>query len=364
MVLKVVQIVPSLVPGRDGLGDYASKLAMALNDKGIETTFIVANHLQESGWTSEPSKAGHETACRVQLQNDTASSLVRALSVADAQYVLIHMAAYGYDEKGIPVWLVDGLEDYQRRTKTKIVSIFHELWQEPVLWKKTVIRWYFQYREIRRLFDISDGFVTNTQRRFEQVLKPWNSAKPGFWMPVISNVGELNEFPCKEGGLGVVFGLSSGKSRIYEALRSRPSILSTLRISKLVEIGSSSSDVPGPLRAITTLAGQLKDEAVSDFLTRAQYGFIHYDSGVLEKSGVFNAYAAHGVCAVNLGKSKSGASTLVCGRNYLSSLQLNDAEFLAAFDPNEIGRSAFNWYKGHNLSAMADSLVKLIRAIA
>lgn len=328
---------------------------------GVDTTFIVAGHRHRDFRHSDA--RGLPASRVIQLESSDPGLLASALAAAKFDAAVVHMSGYGYTDKGTPDWLVQGLAQYKRETGTKIITVFHELWQKPVLWRKTLVRWYFQRRALRRLFAISDGYVTNTRERFEQNLRRWGPDKPGYWMPVISNIGELDSIGDRDAGLAVIFGLSLGKRRTYDALASRLDVLSQLGIERLVDIGDPNLNIPAGLRSFITIGGQLDDQAVADLLARARYGFIHYGAADLEKSGVFNAYAAHGLCTINLRPGGSDTADIVRGRHYLNRSQIAADAAANLRIAAQIGPAAFAWYQAHNVHAAAMKLARLLSQI-
>jgi hypothetical protein len=360
MKLHIAQVVPSFLPGQDGLGDYAFRLALELADSDIETTFIVAGHRHRG--RKHGGEGGREVFNTLQLDESEPAGLIRLLSSVKFDALVVHMSGYGYENKGAPAWLVSGLEEYKAETGTPIISVFHELWQKPVPWRKTLIRWYSQYRVMRRLFVISEGYITNAHRRLEK-LQSWDPGKPGLYSPVFSNIGELDQLEPKETDLAVVFGLSLGRRRTYRALASKAADLAEFGIKRIIDIGDPAFPIPDPLRKIVVSRGQLDDGAVSQVLARSLLGFASYDGDVFAKSGVFNAYASHGVCTINMKSSAKGQDGLASGKQYLNWREANQAGAEIIQVAERVGRSAFDWYQGHNTRAVGLVFSKMIRGV-
>ena len=93
----VVHVVPHLPPPHEGVGSFAMTLAEALRSRhGIESRFAAA----------------------AELPRDPAA-LAGALAVLTGEgeaAVLLHYANYGYQPRGCPAWLVDGLDAGGRGT--------------------------------------------------------------------------------------------------------------------------------------------------------------------------------------------------------------------------------------------------------
>jgi hypothetical protein len=357
MTLHGVQIVVSLMPGEDGVGDYAYRLACTFPRQGIETTFVVAGHRRlDRTSKATPSRKRFKI---IHAENTDPGSLGRTLSSIGADVVVVHMSAYGYADKGVPTWLVDGLAAWKKTSSAPLVTVFHELWQKPILWRKTLVRFAFQRWQMRRLFNLSDAYVTTTEP-FGQALRRWDSRKLGAVIPVFSNI-DVSDAPLHDdSALAVVFGLRLGRDRTYQRLSHSLQRAAELGIKRIVDIGEGAIVVPEALRNLVKTAGQLDAQDVSRVMGRARYGLLCYDANLLGKSGVFNAYAAHGMCVVNLGQRGGSVDGLVEGRHYMSwnggSIEPDKAA--------HVGRAAHDWYQGHSLEATTGIIADLVRSVS
>jgi hypothetical protein len=269
------------------------------------------------------------------------------------------MSSYGYADKGIPTWLVDGLAAWKNTSSAPLVTVFHELWQKPVLWRKTLVRFAFQRRQLRRLFDLSDAYVTTTEP-FGRSLRRWDRRKLNAVMPVFSNIDVWDAPVHDDSALAVVFGLRLGRDRTYQRLAHSLQRAAELGIKRVVDIGEGPIVVPEALRNLVERAGQLDAQEVSRLMGRARYGLLCYDANLLGKSGVFNAYAAHGICVVNLGRRGGSVDGLVEGRHYMS---LNGGHI----EPDQaahVGRTAHDWYQSHSLEVTAKTIADLVRSVS
>src|SRR5262249_9713854 len=123
-------------------------------------------------------------------------------------------------------------------------------------------------------------------------------------MPVFSNVGEpgCGPDPCARTAAAVVFGLSGVENHVFGIYRSEiERIISALGMKKVFDVGPRWSAMPRTLAGAPVISkGVLPQGAVSELLQRARFGFIAYPRDVIGKSGVFAAYAAHGVVPIVL----------------------------------------------------------------
>src|SRR5205814_809339 len=104
--------------------------------------------------------------------------------------------------------------------------------------------------------------------------------------------------------------------------------------------------------------GVLPRNAVSELLQRARFGFVAYPLDFIGKSGVFAAYAAHGVVPIVLSEKQGTFDGLQPARHFLDGLRLvtgPDSQDLAS-----IQRDLFSWYTSHSLKVQAEFLVNSI----
>jgi hypothetical protein len=95
---------------------------------------------------------------------------------------------------------------------------------------------------------------------------------------------------------------------------------------------------------------------VRELLQRARFGFVAYPLDFIGKSGVFAAYAAHGVVPIVPADKQGASDGLQPARHFLDGLRLgNGAEDLAS-----IQRKLFRWYTSHSVKVQADFLANAI----
>ena len=113
-ILKsVFQVVPRPPGEQDGVADYARTLAGHLRTRyGLETIFL-----------SAASSADRPGDFRVY---SPLRALPGRLQLGDSDTMVLHYVNYGYDRRGIPMWLVPTLEKI--KGATRLLTIFHELY--------------------------------------------------------------------------------------------------------------------------------------------------------------------------------------------------------------------------------------------
>jgi hypothetical protein len=115
----ILQIVPRVPGGLDGVGDYALNLAAKLRDRfGCITAFATPNP------SSATSIRGFEVLPLDIVQHQPGRF----------EHILLHYVNYGYQKRGVPFGLLSILRHMRRPDRRKLLTIFHELYASgPVL---------------------------------------------------------------------------------------------------------------------------------------------------------------------------------------------------------------------------------------
>src|SRR5579859_7250131 len=96
-VTSIAHIVPGLVPGECGLGDYAVKLAWEFERVSIKSSFVVAGReLRHRSLEYDP-RGEFPVAV---VHDDLPSSLEKALCSQDCDVIILHYSGYGYHKSG------------------------------------------------------------------------------------------------------------------------------------------------------------------------------------------------------------------------------------------------------------------------
>src|ERR1700710_815786 len=103
---SLIQIVPSLWPAVDGIGDYALQLARQLRAlSGVETTFVVCDpSWPEELWSGEFKAVGLKKRSEKLLLGEVLRLLTS--QAKSSSRLLLHFSPYGYQRRGCPTWLV------------------------------------------------------------------------------------------------------------------------------------------------------------------------------------------------------------------------------------------------------------------
>jgi hypothetical protein len=358
----LIQVVPQRTVEPNGVADYALALACALREyNGTGSVFLSSARLM-------PMQDEWNTISLPRRQAQVLSDAIRSLSAeTKAQAVLLHFAGYGYQKRGIPLWLANGLRIWRRHeSHVPLLTIFHELYATNRPWRSAFWLSPMQKQIARSVLRLSSSAVTPTKLYSKRLLH-WangNQSKVVTALPVFSNVGEpgCGPSPSARGATAVVFGLAGVEDRLFGIYRTEVErIVSTLEVEKIIDIGPRLSSMPGTLAGIPVISkGVLPQRAVSDLLQQARFGFVAYPVDVIGKSGVFAAYAAHGVVPIVLSEQTRLVSYdgVRPGQHFFDGRHL--AERVGADHLSSIQSELFKWYASHSSRAHAEFLARSI----
>lgn len=342
--MKVVQIVPDLPPGINGLGDQAYLLAQELaRAHGIETHFLVCRDGRPNAdWLFPVTR----------LKERTAQALFQILNNLGGKDVVIvlHYVGYGYSARGCPFWLLRGLEQWRQSTgRRRLITMFYEVYASGAPWQRSFWSSPLQRKIASKLARLSDVCRTNA-RYYATLLERISRGKNISSMPVFSNVGETREakpYATRKHQMAV-FGGAASRAAVYrhhlpELIR----LFSASGCEELVDIGPRLSfplELSVPFRTLDALGAPM----VSEILQDTQVGIVRYPAALLAKSSIFAAYAAHGVAPIVLGNTGVSAEDEAQeGREYTTGEALSSG-LLA-----NLSRAVLSWYSQHDLSSTA-----------
>lgn len=353
-----LMIVPMLPPAVSGVGDYAVRLAGELKRiGGVETHFLNVDR-------AAPTESIDGFAVST-LDAQSATSLINRLGNRDGAVVLQY-SGYGYQKRGCPRWLVSGLESWHRLGRQRrLITMFHELAAFGPPWTSAFWLSMTQRSLAARLARLSDRCLTN-RRGYAQFLEQARGANVGTVLvyPVFSNVGEPDSLPAPSSRSRrlVVFGSAGWRQRAFgESMRDLEVVVRALRIEEVADVGEHIAGIPeriaeAPVRA----CGWLDAQATSALLRDSLAGFFTYPPNFLAKSGIFAAYAAHGLVPVGATRRHRGEDGLVEGTHYLLASSLHR---MAASDERlqSISSSVRAWYELHSLARHAEGLLAILQ---
>jgi hypothetical protein len=298
----ILQVVPRLAPGVDGVGDYSLLLAGRLRQSaGVDTIFVSC----DSSQSSPENLYGFRV---VSLGRRHATHLYRSLveiqetSSSSINTLILQCVPYGYQPRGCPIWLAQGLTHWARHSENRLLTMFHELdADETSPWNSAFWLQSAQRMILKKIASISRASFTNTLK-YQDKLARWGAEKP-LLSTTFSNVGEpIENGPWEQRKQRlVIFGRPWQRERTYTlAAEQLERTCRDLAVTSIVDIGSPMERFAGStFRGIpVNKLGQLPATRISEELMSSVAAFVFYPEDRLTKSGVFAACCSHGVIPV------------------------------------------------------------------
>ena len=355
----IIAIVPRLPPAVDGVGDYALNLARQIRkDFNINTHFIVG----DPQWQGEREITGFPVT---QITLRTSERLVKELTSSSCT-ILLHYVGYGYEKRGCPVWLVDGLQQYKKLyPQHRLVTMFHEIYASGPPWTSSFWLSPLQKNLAARLAKLSDRCVTSTQGYAKTLCTLLGEQNfPVLSLPVFSNIGEPHPIvPLLERQKRlVIFGHKNSRRQVYEqCLTDLKTTCQKLNIEEIYDIGATTGLTFSDINGIPIVEkGITQASEISQILQDSLVGFLNFPlPPYLAKSTIFAAYCAHGVIPCMVCASTTPVDGLEANNHYFATSTYR--EQLSLETGQKIANHAYTWYQNHNLSAQAKIFVTYLK---
>jgi hypothetical protein len=306
---SLLHIAPQLPPAIDGVGDYCWNLWKHWPETDWHWQFLAAHNAAAT--------AAHWTQVTVRAFELNAASLARELERTGNDTVVLHYVGYGFQPKGIPVWLPRALRVWRAgKAERRLVTMFHEMYARSLPWRSPFWVAPMARKIIRELVAVSDAWVTSCERYFHQLTTEF-AATPGRGriIPIGSNIPLARPRPestrqTEDAKLRIaIFGLAGTRLR---SLQRHGRLLHALQGAGQLEtvtlLGKSGTSVEerrwqGVAKPIGTDVNwrqrfDLSAEEVSAELSAHDCGLLANEPDILTKSGVFAALANHGVIPI------------------------------------------------------------------
>ncbi|WP_395739484.1 hypothetical protein [Prosthecobacter sp.] len=352
----VVQIVPLFFPSSCGVGDYARLIATEWRNRGqFRSRFLVADK-QGLGDHSPEGSEIHR------LARDGLGKL-SGLAGESVAGLVLQYSGYGYARRGAPLWLVRTLKSFRRHAPyVPVMTMFHEVAAKgPVntsaFWMRPL-----QLHVARQLKTLSDVTMTNCETNAKALdALSGRSSRSTVILPVLSNFGEPSwaKLSAQRSARMVVFTSQfGGKAPDAGFWNALSDAASKVGASEVTMIGRS-VDVPSGVGLPVLQPGFLDAGEASAILAKSAFGYVFHGTSLLGKSGVFAAYAAHGVAPLIQTDAGHLPDGLVDGTTYYALQRALPAGDPASFF-EKIRHNAWQWYLPHDLAATADAYAKLL----
>lgn len=313
-MLKCLVLIPALPSGTNGVADFAMQLVQGLNEEVSFRVEAISQPLGRRVW-------------------DLLSSF---------SWIHLHYVGYGYARRGVAMELLQALRRWKDVGDRCLMVTFHELfasnhrpWQSSFYlqgWQRLV------FRGIRQLADVA---VVSNHAHAHYFPDPVRV------LPVFSNVPPPRKptpFSHREDAL-VIWGNHRARMQAYALLqRELPHFSDQWNIRKIWDIGPGGR---GTLRLPIPIYQQeyLPLPHLSRLLDRSKVGLMAFHAPcMLAKSGVFAAFASHGLAVLAGAASEASlADGLSPGTHYLGAGNTKDS------NPRTLAGRLLEWYKGHSL---------------
>lgn len=339
----ILQIVPRVPGGIDGVGDYALTLAAKLRDKfGCETVFVTPD-------ASSPSTVRSFEVLPVDR-----------LAAQEADRVILHYVNYGYQKRGVPFRLLSILRRLRQRHPGPLLTIFHELYASGPPWSSAFWLKPLQIRlakSVARLPDecivSNENFVRELRRLVPDARVHLHPVPSGLEEPSLSREQIVHRDPHR----WVIVGgtaLSERSLRSFvDAIRDIPDSVAP---HELLVLGGHENRVTRSLLASLAIESDYRPGIAaveaSEILRTCSFTWFNYfhrpdiETAVVLKSSAYGSVCAHGVIPVfpHRGSPISVEGDRLPGPFFVSH---GETDVPTAGNRAVVAQSIYDWYQRH-----------------
>jgi len=352
----LLQIVPRIPGGIDGVGDYALTIAKKLREK-FECNTVFATFK-----TSSAENAGGFDVV----------SLDRLLDRSSRKYdhALLHYVNYGFQKRGIPFRLLSILRASREQHGERLVTIFHELYASGPPW--TSAFWLrpvqiYLAKAVARLSEpcivSSDNFFSELKRMVPDARIQLHPVPSGLEEPSLTLTQIANRDPHR-------WMIVGGTALVERSLRSHRRLMHRIPDSIapriLFVLGGNENPVTRSLLVDLAVQSDYRPRIsatdASEILKTCSFAWFDYfvrhdvETSIILKSSAFAAACAHGVIPVF---PHCGSAVLVDGDHLPGPffVETDRCEIPDAPGRAKIAADIYAWYQRH---ASSESLVQSI----
>jgi hypothetical protein len=342
----LLQIVPKVPGGIDGVGDYALTIAEKLRHKfGCNTVFAAFKI------SSVETADGFDVV-----------SLDRLIDQSSRKYdhALLHYVNYGFQKRGVPFRLLSILRALRKQHRGGLVTVFHELYASGPPWTSAFwlrpLQMYLA-KAVARLSDpcivSSDNFVSELKRVVPEARIQLHPVPSGLEEPSLSPNQIVDRDPHR-------WAIVGGTALVERSLRSFRRLLHRIphSIAPRVLFILGGNENPASRSLLVDLAVQsdyrprIAATEASEILKTCSFAwfdyFVHRDveMSVILKSSAFASACAHGVISVfpHPGSAVSLGGDRLPGPFFV---EPDRSEVPGANDRAKISADIYNWYQQH-----------------
>lgn len=215
--------------------------------------------------------------------------------------VIFQMSHYGYQKKGIPLWIIKELKKIKNKSSTFGI-FFHELFVNEKIWNYKFILGLFQKYINIKILKYSDYWITSNINYFKW-LEKYSTDSKKYICPVHSNINH-KVIHIKKKNYAVIFGTEGSRSVIYDRYWNNIKEWSIKNNITLFDVGPKMSNFD--LQSICDenfkiqIMGKLSIKKVANLFSKVSYGIFITPHELIDKSGVMAAYSSYKICPINL----------------------------------------------------------------
>ena len=342
--MTILQIVPRVPGGLDGVGDYALNLATKFRDGfGCATVFVTPQS------SSTNSARGFEVRSLQQLTENQ-----------EFDRIILHYVNYGYQKRGTPFELLAILRGLRRQRRAKLLTVFHELYASAPPWKSAFwlrpVQIYLA-KAIARLSDeclVSSEISLRILRRLVPAARVHLHPVPsGFGEPNLSNDQIDNRDPHY---WGIVGGTVLAERSLRSLVENVGNIPEQIAPRKLFVVGGDDNPAARSLldgiRIESDYRPRVSVSEASEILGRCSFGWLDYfhrasvEASVALKSTAFAALCAHAVVPLfpHPGSDISIDGDRLPGPFFV---EANSRKTPDPQDRSNIATNIYRWYQRH-----------------
>lgn len=352
---KIVQIVPRFFPTSCGVGDYARLLgAEWQRQQGLHSSIVVA----DDNWPEVEQPEGMVVRRLMHPPHENWADLMKQPLVG----AVLQYSGYGYARRGAPLWLLRTIKSFKRHLpRVRLCTMFHEVAASGPITTSAFWMRPLQLHVAKRLRVLSDVVLTNCEANAQRLEEGDFIRRKVDIQPVISNFGESGSTrPWSERVRRIVvfnsnFGGRAPEPGFWQELSAA---IARVRSVGVMMIGPPVK-VPAGLMFPVEQPGFLAAGEVASILQESAFGYVVHGPRLLGKSGIFAAFAAHGVVPLIPTELERLQDGLIGGLNYYAFKgNVAGAPDDACFE--QIQQHVRAWYEPHSLPATARLYASLL----
>ena len=294
----LLQIVPKVPGGLDGVGDYALTIANKLREQfGCETAFasFKTGRIDNAG--------GFKVVDLDRLLEDSTNKY---------DHVLLHYVNYGFQKRGVPFRLLSILRALREKHAGKFVTVFHELYASGPPWTSAFWLQPLQIDLAKSVARLSDGCIVSSDNFRRELIRMVPHAEielhpvpSGLGEPLLSADQIANRNPHQWAIFGGT-GLAERSLRSFRQLMLR--IPDSIAPQSLFVLGGAENQATRSLLVDLGIESDYRPRIAaadaSEILKTCSFAWFNYfhrpdvETSVILKSSAFSSACAHAVIPV------------------------------------------------------------------